>query len=113
MNEGLFGLFGVLIGGMLTWIQQAWWEQRARVRNAHDLAIRVVCIVDQYIEDCVAVVLDDGYSQGRPAGSDGTAEVQAQTPLAPAFPEDLDWKSIDHKLMYRILSLPGTRTLRI
>lgn len=32
---------------------------------------------------------------------------QVKTPSTPVYPEDVDWKSIDHELMYKILSLPS------
>lgn len=32
---------------------------------------------------------------------------QVQAPGPPVFPDDVDWKSIDHELMYKILSLPS------
>jgi hypothetical protein len=106
MSDGVVGLLGVIVGAVLTWGHGTWSEWRERARHARYLAIRVVCILDKYIEDCVAVTLDDGYCEGRPGGEDGTAEPQVETPPPPAFPQDLDWKCIDHELMYRLLSLP-------
>ena len=106
MSEGIFGLAGVVLGLLFQWVQQAWTQRRERAANARYLAIRVVCALDKYIEDCLAVTFDDGYSEGRPAGKDGYAEAQVTTPVAPIFPSDADWKSINHELMYRLLALP-------
>jgi hypothetical protein len=79
-------------------------EWRARQRHARYLAIRVVIALDKYVENCADVATDDGLSQGQ-RNADGYLEEQVALPPAPTFPQDLDWKSIDHELAYRLLSL--------
>lgn len=106
MTEAIFGLVGVFVGVLLTWFQNAWSERKARERHARYLAIRVVCVLDQYVENCAEVALDDGLCEGRP-NEEGCLEPQVSPPPSPVFPEDLDWKSVDHTLMYRLLSLPS------
>ncbi|MGH8251708.1 MAG: hypothetical protein ACREVI_13615 [Steroidobacteraceae bacterium] len=106
MMEAVFGLIGVLVGASLTWIQEAWSDSRTRERHARYLAIRVVCVLDKYVENCADVALDDGLCEGR-RNEEGCLEPQVSPPSSPAFSEDLDWKSIDHELMYRLLSLPS------
>lgn len=106
ISEGIFGLAGVVLGLLFQWVQQAWTQRRERAANARYLAIRVACVLDKYIEDCLTVTFDDGYSEGRPAGKDGYAQAQIAAPAAPIFPGDADWKSINHELMYRLLALP-------
>jgi hypothetical protein len=32
---------------------------------------------------------------------------QAQAPPPPAYPNDVNWKSIDHTMMYKLLALPA------
>lgn len=49
---------------------------------------------------------DDGLSYGQ-RNADGLLEAQVKAPGVPVYPEDVDWKSIDHELMYKILSLPS------
>lgn len=100
------GLVGVLTGILLTWIYAAWSEYKDRRRHARYLAIRVVCVLDKYIEQCAAVVSDDGLCDGQP-NEEGCLEPQVDTPPTPTFSEDLDWKSIEHGLMYRLLSIPS------
>jgi hypothetical protein len=104
--QAIFGLIGVLVGACLTLIQNIWLEWRARGRHAHYLAICVVIALDKYIEDCADVAMDDGLSQGQ-TNEKGHHEIQVSSPPAPTFAPDLDWKSIDHKLAYRLLSLPN------
>lgn len=106
MTEAIFGLIGVLIGSLIPWFQTYWMEKRATRKNGRYLAIRIVCLLDKYLEDCIEVVKDDGLSYGQRT-TDGLLEAQVRAPGAPVYPEDVDWKSIDHELMYRLLSLPS------
>ena len=106
MTEAIFGLVGVILGSGISWFQSYWSNKKETNKSARYLAIRLVCIFDKYLDDCTDVVNDDGlaYGQRRP---DGCLEAQVQTPAPPAYPDDIDWKSIDHELMYRILSFPA------
>lgn len=106
MTEAIFGLVGVLIGSGISWLQIYWTSRRTDFKNARYLAIRIVCILDKYLKDCVEVVKDDGLSYGQRT-SEGYLAPQVTAPGPPIFPEDVDWKSIDYNLMYRLLSLPA------
>ncbi|RNL88532.1 hypothetical protein ED312_08785 [Sinomicrobium pectinilyticum] len=106
MTEAIFGLIGVLVGSAISWFQTYWTNMQATKRNAKYLAIRVVCILDKFVEDCADVIGDDGLSFGQRT-PEGYLEPQVKIPGAPIFPEDVDWKSIEHELMYKILSLPS------
>ncbi|WP_109700323.1 hypothetical protein [Chitinophaga deserti] len=106
MTEAIFGIIGVLIGSFVPWFQTYWLEKRATRKSARYLAIRIVCVLDEYLEKCGDVVYDNGLSYGQ-RNADGCLEAQVKSPGAPVYPEDVDWKSIDHELMYRILSLPS------
>lgn len=105
-TDAVFGLVGVIVGAVLTWFQSARSERKARDRDARYLAIRVVCVLDKYIENCAEVAADDGLCDGQ-RDEEGCLSPQVSPPPAPAFSDDLDWKSIDHELMYRLLSLPS------
>jgi|ERR1700732_1614338 len=105
MSGAIYGLAGVVIGALLTWIKDWWVERKSLNRQACYLAIRVVCILDKFVEDCVDVINDDGLCEGR-RDSDGCLEPQVELPDFPSFPVDVDWRSIKHDLMYRVLSLP-------
>lgn len=101
MSVALIGFAGVVIGALLTPIIEAvksWYLSR---KHATYLALRVVCILDQFIDACAEVVGEHGEED-----EDGICRCSA-LPDAPSFPDDLDWKSIDNKLMYEILSLPN------
>lgn len=106
MTEAIFGLVGVLVGSATSWFQAYWTNKQSVNKNARYLAIRVICILDKYVEDCADVVKDDGLSFGQRT-SDGCLQPQVKALGAPVFPEDVDWKSIDHELMFKILSLPS------
>ena len=70
-------------------------------RAGNYLAIRVVCILDEFIDGCVEVVYDDGI----PDGNGETGPRLAAPKLE--FPSDVDWKTVRHDLMYRALALPN------
>jgi len=89
-------LAGVVIGTVLMpWIR----ERTARARAARYLAIRVVCILNEFTDNCVSVALDSGGE-----GKDGQLEAQIAAPVLPSYPDDLDWRSVRHDLMYDLLS---------
>ena len=102
----MYGLLGVIIGAGIPVLQTYLVNEQTTKKNARYLAIRVVCILDKFTEDCADVVNDDGLSFGQRT-KEGSLEPQVKAPGAPIYPEDVDWKSIDHELMYRILSLPS------
>lgn len=100
------GLTGAAIGLTGIWLREVWTARRARASSANYLAIRVVCILDQYIRNCATVVGDDGTDMGQ-RDQEGCLQVQVPLPDPPSFPTDIDWKSIDSILAYRLLSLPN------
>jgi len=112
MNEAIFGFLGVLVGACISWIREELKERRLRKRHGMYLAARVVCVLDEYVEKCVEVVGDDGTIMGQAAVRDesGQEYYKPQVPLpeAPDYPDDVDWKSINSNLMYRLLALPNT-----
>ena len=90
----------IALGG--TWL----FKTNDREKAAKYLAIRVVCILDSLVDNCCDVVMDDGLWQGQ-RNQDGCLEPQVSIPDTPKFPDDVDWKSINHEMMYTILSLPS------
>ena len=96
------GLLGVVIGTALPWIREALNSRR----QARYLAIRVVCVLDGFLDRCTQVVGDDGLSEGQ-TNADGYHEPQVSLPNSLSMPSDVNWKSIDHGLMYEILALPS------
>jgi hypothetical protein len=101
MNEGtisaLVGVaFGACLNWFLTWTKEWWTEGKNKKRRAVYLAIRVVCLLDEFVDGCISVVNDDGCKH----------DARATVPDPPSYPGDVDWKSIKPSLMYKILSLP-------
>jgi hypothetical protein len=78
-------------------------EYFSRKKSARYLAIRVVCILDKYIDDCASVSQD----YGEPDYESGRDTPRVVAPPTPTYPTDVDWHSIDHRLMYDLLSLPN------
>lgn len=106
MLEAIFGLVGVVVGAAITGFQSWLGARRTRLASARYLAVRVVCLLDKYIDDCTSVVCDDGLSFGQ-RNRDGYLEAQVASPAPVSFPDDVDWRTIDHDLMYDLLSLPN------
>ncbi|WP_431609222.1 hypothetical protein [Chryseobacterium sp. 'Rf worker isolate 10'] len=80
MTEAVFGLVGVLLGSGISWFQSYWSNRRETKKNARYLAIRLVCIFDKYLDDCTAVVYDNGLSEGQRT-ADGCLTPQVKTLL--------------------------------
>lgn len=106
MNEALIGFVGVIIGALTSWAQSWWLHKQDVNRNAQYLAIRVVNSLREYTYKCWLVAVDDGLYQGQP-DSEGCLSPQAKDPGPIFYPDDIDWKSINPKLAYRLLSLPS------
>jgi hypothetical protein len=106
LTTALVGLAGVVVGVFLTGVRDWVTAYFTRNRDAKYLAIRIVCILDAYLEACVDVVNDDGthYGERHP---DGTLQEQVPLPEFPEFPTDIDWRTIPAKLMYVILRFPN------
>ena len=73
-----------------------------RERHARYLAIRVVCTLDPFASGCADVAGDDGI----PTPPEGEYEAGVAIPRL-VLPDDVDWRSVDPELMYRILGLPS------
>jgi len=105
-NDAVVGLIGVGVGWGLTsatdWIRAS----RGHKQRALYLATRLSILLDQYITACMWVVKDDGYGPSNPNFDNAPPEPQVELPPIPDYPTDVDWKSIDHQLMVRLLTLP-------
>jgi len=100
------GLIGVVVGAGITGGKEVLFDWRNRRRNARYLAIRTVCLLDQFIDNCASVAADDGTSQGEPAGKDGCYEPQVMAPEFEISSLDGDWKTVPQDLMYALISFP-------
>jgi hypothetical protein len=105
--SALSGLGGVYLGGFLTGRRDAAKEDERLKREGSYLAILVVAHLDKFANGCWHVALDDGTSEGQPAGKDGVYHETTTTP--PVFDPlslQVDWKVLPVDLMYDILNLP-------
>jgi len=93
------GILGVVIASVIVPPIR---EHFSRGRDARYLAIRVVCVLDRYVEDCASTAIDSGRSN-----QEGAQESQVTAPPPPAYPTDINWRSIDHSVMYKLLALPA------
>ena len=109
MSEALIGLFGVIVGSLITISRDGWTAWLQRRRDGSYSAIRLICILEDYANDCINVVDDDGTADGRPAGCNDSGEEyyepQVETPQPPDFPDDIAWRSLPEELMHRALAL--------
>jgi hypothetical protein len=112
MSAAIIGLLGVVLGSVLTSFKDLVAHFITRRGSGRYAAVRIIAVLDEYAQKCVSVVADDGTCEGRPAGRTGQGEEyydpQVTSPEPPAFPDDIDWRSISFKLMYRILCLSNT-----
>ena len=87
-------------------------QKRTRRERATYLAVRVICILDEYVDKCAAIVADDGSVMGQASHRDENGQDHyhpvERLPVVAYFPDDLDWRSIDSDLMYRILTFPNS-----
>lgn len=97
---------GLSIAGtyFVTWwshLQTVRQDREEQTRLAKYLAAKLVTLLDGFIADCGAYVLDDGTPD-----QDGILSPTTDEPKF-ALPTDVDWRSIDPTMMYRAMSLPN------
>lgn len=101
MSEAFAAFLGAVIGSGLLLIRD-WIANAFNTRKrAKYLAIRVVTILDRFVDQCAAVSVDDGHLEGW--HDESTVTTEAPSPII--FPDDVDWRSIDHLLAYDLLAL--------
>ena len=90
------GVVGSLITAFVPWLS----ERMKRKSDARYLAIRIVCQLDRYVINCARVAQDHGRLHPHERMVFSTKELPP-----PSYPDDINWSSVDHNLVYRILSL--------
>lgn len=105
IDAGVIGLTVTIILATVGWLNSILKEWRERKRKARYLAVRVVPILDQFLNDCSACVGDDGLWHGD-TDENGYSPPREKLPSPPDYPDDIDWLCIDYKLMYGLLLLP-------
>lgn len=104
------GITGVLLGNSFVAIKEWFKDSKKDERDCAYLAILVVSHLDRFASGCWHVALDDGTSEGRPAGRN--SEYHEVTVSAPEFlPLEIkvEWKVLPKDLMYDILKIPDKR----
>lgn len=104
------GITGVILGNSFVAIKEWLKDSKKDGRDSAYLAILVVSHLDRFANACWHVALDDGTSEGRPAGRDG--EYHKVTVSAPDFSPleiKVEWKVLPKDLMYDILQIPDMR----
>jgi hypothetical protein len=97
-------LTGVIVGAILVWVGEFAKAKYSKSKNAHYLAVRLVPILEQFLDLCYDVAFDNGTSEDHPAGKDGVYETRTVIPTF-LLPDDVDWKSINQKLLEQIMNL--------
>lgn len=104
LNDGIIGLFGAFLGaittGVVSFFTIFFFRRRDRKGKALYLAVRIVNQLDKYAFDCLNVVKDEGLRNAK-----DIRQPEEKTPPPPIYPNDIDWTSIDCKLMECIVSL--------
>jgi hypothetical protein len=93
--------FVVLLMGQILWPLVK--DRRTKKSEAKYLAVRVVCVLDKFVEDCASTAIDSGEEDEK---GNRTARINAPDP--PTYPNDVNWRSIGDALMYKLLSLPAS-----
>lgn len=109
----IYTLIGVVIGAAIPFLRDVYFHSFQREKDAEYLAVRVICELDTFVNICLNVIYDDGREMGRGEFTSGGEEhfpPKYTPPKTLDFPPNLDWKSIDANLMYRILALPNKLT---
>lgn len=104
MEESIFGLIGVIVGAGISWGQSWWVGKQEQSRHANYFAIRVVHTLRRYAFQCSLVASDDGLALGQ-RDQNGCLSPQVDDPGPIKYPDDIDWKSIDPKIVNSLLSL--------
>lgn len=106
MSEAIAGLIGVIIGSIMTFSKEVVVAWRERRREGSYSAIRLICILAEYVDKCVDVVQEDS---GKPIGHDENGKYYhspiVPQPKPPDYPDDISWRSLPIDIMHRALAL--------
>ena len=106
MDKFVFTLIGIFLGAILTIGRELYAEKRSRKKDAEYLAIRLICILDTFMERCASVVGDNGLYHGQ-TDEQGYSRIQEPAPDLDIKINDVNWKALPSELMYEILSFPN------
>lgn len=104
--SGAAGILGALLGTSIVWIKEVLIAGKKTKKDATYLAVIVGSHLERYANTCLAVAYDDGYDEGQPARGDGICGIVVDAPTIQPLDLEVEWRSIDAKLMYDILRIP-------
>lgn len=103
VTNAIFGFAGLFIGALLSGTKDWLFSLFRKRSDAKYLAVRVVCVLDKFLEDTVDVAFDEGEP-----GPDGiVCGHRVPDPDMVSYPEDVNWTSIDPQLMYKLMIFPS------
>ena len=109
MTKRVFALLRVVAGGMISFATQYIIHWREIKKNKYASAALLVVCLEKYAAECMAIVEDDGTSEGQPAGQTAHGErYLAPTrglPEVISYPDDIDWKGLPSDITTRSLGL--------
>lgn len=107
--SAIAGISGVLLGNLFVAVKE-WIAGGSRRRsNTVYLAIVVSSHLDRFANGCLTVAMDDGTSEGRPAGGDGEYRPTTKAPTFQPLDLQVEWKALARPLLHDILRLPDRR----
>lgn len=98
-------LTGAIIGASLVWLGDFIKSKYNQSKNVHYLAVRLIPVLEQFLDDCFDVSADNGVPIGASPSQVHKYSPQIQAPEL-NLPNDVDWKSIDKCLTEEIMKLP-------
>ncbi|WP_058119624.1 hypothetical protein [Photobacterium kishitanii] len=105
MDKVWIGLIGVVVGSALTVLREYFSEWRANRTDARYLAVRLTCLLENFVGECFEVVCDNGEYDDR--------DYLTPTVLVPKLninEVDGKWQSLPFEFMYEALNLPNCLT---
>lgn len=103
--EALYGLAGVVIGGLIALGKDWLFAHRQSRKEGEYLVVMVAAHLDWFVMMCADAVMDDGLSYGQRT-EDGFLQIQTPTPLFEPEKLDVQWKALPVDLMADALEMP-------
>ena len=100
ITGGALAIAGVIIGGILSHINDYINKKRDKSERARHLAVRIIIYLEELIHECANCIFEEKLD------SDDGPYRSFNTPTVPELP-DVDWNSIDENLAFSILSIPN------
>lgn len=101
-SEGMFAIYGVIVGAVLTWLGEYVRQATRQNKQAKYLSIRTTIALDAYIRDCAsALTWEDPFPD-----PNENPDNSFKTPEKFQIPDDVDWTSILVSSARKILEIP-------